>query len=381
MARIPSSAAIIIKDDTTSWRSKPILAVYISDGHTIHSESVYSMEFLALAGALQLSVFNIDTIHATGCDAKGVLNSIPKRRDRLQHVMRDHHFLLQSIDNSLFREAPMPYHVRGHAEDRKPGKDSRGLLGKDWTKDDWGNWIADRIAAQDLKILRDHGLHIIQFSISAKELYSSLLYTGQWYIGDEKRLPVEPRGVDTLIHQGIWSLYLSERDEFRKQRGEDAKWVPDSSMDHAAKIYDLVKLSFTTASSRVRIIYDKGYLGGNRAKDSKLSDEERSLARRCILCGQDDSQDHWLHFCTHSTLASLRQTILTELNSKITAYRSLSTIHRQLSTAFKSLLMETDEPARIWTANWSHKQITSFCRLVNPQGLEGSENAQFEKDT
>ena len=161
MARIPSSAAIIIKDDTTSWRSKPILAVYISDGHTIHSESVYSMEFLALAGALQLSVFNIDTIHATGCDAKGVLNSIPKRRDRLQHVMRDHHFLLQSIDNSLFRGAPMPYHVRGHAEDRKPGKDSRGLLGKDWTKDDWGNWIADRIAAQDLKILRDRGLHII----------------------------------------------------------------------------------------------------------------------------------------------------------------------------------------------------------------------------
>ena len=150
-------------------------------------------------------------------------------------------------------------------------------------------------------------------------------------------------------------------------------------MDHAAKIYDLVKLSFTTASTRVRIIYDKGYHGGNRAKDSKLSDEERSLARRCILCGQDDSQDHWLHFCTHSTLASLRQTILIELNSKVTAYRSLSTIHRQLSTAFKSLLMETDEPARIWTANWSHKQITSFCRLVNPQGLEGLKMRNLKK--
>ena len=73
------------------------------------------MEFLALAGALQMTVFNLDRLHSTASDAKGVLELLPNRRQHLQKILHDHHFLLQCIDNSLFRGAPMPYHVRRHA--------------------------------------------------------------------------------------------------------------------------------------------------------------------------------------------------------------------------------------------------------------------------
>jgi hypothetical protein len=57
------------------------------------------MEFLALAGALQMTVFNLDRLRATASDAQGVLKLLPNRRHHLQQVLKDHHFLLQCIDN------------------------------------------------------------------------------------------------------------------------------------------------------------------------------------------------------------------------------------------------------------------------------------------
>ena len=223
-----SSAAIIIKDDTSQWRDLPVIAIHITNGSEIASESVYSMEFLALAGALQMTVFNLDRLHATASDAKGVLELLPNRRQHLQKILHDHHFLLQCIDNSLFRGAPMPYHVRGHAERRKPKKDTNGLYGQNWTKDDWGNWIADRIAANDHDILIRHGIHIIEYTISAKDMYASLPYAGQWYIGNRQGVPVNPNGVSAHLQHRLWMKYLDERDGYRKERGA----LPNGWMTH-----------------------------------------------------------------------------------------------------------------------------------------------------
>ena len=115
-----SSAAIIIKDDSAEWRNLPVIAVYISDGQDLGCESVYSMEYIALAAALQLTVFNLDRLHSTASDALGILKLLPNRRNHLHRVLHDHHFLLQCVDNALFQGAPMPYHVREHAEKREP---------------------------------------------------------------------------------------------------------------------------------------------------------------------------------------------------------------------------------------------------------------------
>ena len=41
-----ATAAIIIKDDTPQWKSKPVIAVRIIEGETLDPDSVYPMEFL-----------------------------------------------------------------------------------------------------------------------------------------------------------------------------------------------------------------------------------------------------------------------------------------------------------------------------------------------
>jgi len=113
------------------------------------------------------------------------------------------------------------------------------FLGKTGRKEDWGNWTADRIAAQDHDILTRHGVQIVQLAISASELYSSLPSSGQWYIGDCTGSPVGPNGVDAHLQQILWKTYLAERDEFRRKRHADPKWILDSSMQHSAAVFNL----------------------------------------------------------------------------------------------------------------------------------------------
>ena len=75
-----------------------------------------------------MTVFNLDKLHATASDAQGAIRLLPHRCHHLQQVLKDHHFLLQCIDNSLFKGAPMPYHVRGHAENVNHIKTVRDCL-------------------------------------------------------------------------------------------------------------------------------------------------------------------------------------------------------------------------------------------------------------
>ena len=45
---------------------------------------------------------------------------------------------------------------------------------------------------------------------------------------------------------------------------------------------------------KIRLIYDKGYHGVNRAKNLSLSPEDREVAQTCLLCQKPGSKDHWI---------------------------------------------------------------------------------------
>ena len=141
-------------------------------------------------------------------------------------------------------------------------------------------------------------------------------------------------------------------------------------MSHAAFIHGLRKASSSAASTIIRLIYDKGYHGGNRAKNKSLSPEDRDQTRRCLLCQKPETQNHWLHECNHGPLRTLRGEVFAELNRQLLLYREKSSLHRQLGTGFKHILMSTAEPARIWTGNWSSQQIGQLTNLVNPELLQ-----------
>ena len=267
--------------------------------------------------------------------------------------MKDHHYLLQSIDNSLFHGAPMPYKVPIHVERHKPLKDAHGCLGVNWTKDEWGNWLADRVAADDTASLRRQGIRYHILTVPARDIYAHLMFPGQWYIGDNTGFPVLPLGVSATIHTELHKQYLVEWDAYRIARGDLPKWEKDSSMPHSASVYGLKQTHSNSLSTKIRIIYDKGYHGGNRAKNTSITLAEREIARTCRLCQKPDSQDHWLQECDFGPLRRLRNDIMTSLNQQLLAFRDKSALHRQLSIGFKHVLMTTQDPARIWTGNWS----------------------------
>jgi hypothetical protein len=213
-----ASAAIIIKDDTADWKDKPVLAVHINDGTDIGAASAFTMEYLALAGALQATVLTEGRLHATGSDAKSVLDLLTGRRQRLQAVTKDHHYLLQCVDNSLHKGAPLPFHVRSHVERRKPARDRNGRLGATWSNHEWGNWIADRVAANDTAGITQQGIRYHMIAIPAGDMYAKLVYHGQWYIGNARGLPVKAKGVQEVIQSSLHKQYHKERDEYRLDR-------------------------------------------------------------------------------------------------------------------------------------------------------------------
>ena len=71
-------------------------------------------------------------------------------------------------------------------------------------------------------------------------------------------------------------------------------------MTHAADVFGMRSSTASQAVTKARIIYDKGFHGGNRAKDKKLSEEDREATRAYILCGKSDSQNHWLQYMHYS---------------------------------------------------------------------------------
>jgi len=134
-------------------------------------------------------------------------------------------------------------------------------------------------------------------------------------------------------------------------------------------VYEVNRSSPNSISSRIRTIYDKGHHGGNKAKNESLTPEQRAEARKCLLCGMPDSNNHWLHECSFGAIRKLRLEIMGDINRILLSYREKSTLHRQLGTAFKQILTTTSSPARIWTGNWSMQQNEEFEHMINPELL------------
>jgi len=146
----------------------------------IQATSAYTVEFLALAAALKPQMhFTTEQSSAqpiraapVKSDAQSIVFMIKERKQRLRQCTKDHHLLLQYIDNALNRGCSAPVHVRSHAERQK--------IDKDWDSDDWGNFLADRAANKGYDSLCFKGFTIIVRGVTALSLCSSLLENGQW---------------------------------------------------------------------------------------------------------------------------------------------------------------------------------------------------------
>ena len=345
-----SSAAVIIKDASPQWKVKPVIVLHVSEGEDIGAKAAFSMEFLALAAAMTVA----DGLSAKPVvsDAESVLELLPGRKKELSNTRKSHQIPLQAIDRLLDEGAPMPLHVYSHPETEKPNKST-------WTQDDWGNFMADRAAAQDWAAFAKEGLKVIRSTIPAGQLLEDLIAPGQWYLSDRQGSPISLEGVRSGIQTHRFREYITTRDGYRAGRGAEEKWK-HNTIEFAAQATNMKHITTAQRAVVVRRLWDKGWHGGNRSKDPRfvVGTPEQSLAAACDLCAETDSADHWMHRCQHGPTAAVRCQTIEDLNVLVQECRG--TTAGPVAVAFQRILLETDEPARMWTGNFNPAQVDAL---------------------
>ena len=347
-AIVTAAAAVVIKDNSPDWKTKPIYVVRVTDGDGIGAASAYTMEFLSLAMAMTAGA-NLSSKPVMS-DAESIINMLPHRKEELRNTHKTHHTLLTAIDLLIAAGSPLPQHIRSHPEKHKPDRNS-------WNGDDWGNYIADRAAGDDLNTLRREGLDIRDITVQSAAALSHLLTPGHWYLSDIAGTPISTIGLRELMQQYHFRQYIATRDGYRKDRGDSIKWA-QNTIEFATQAFSLQHRTTAQRAVEVRRLWDKGWHGGNRAKDPRLTPGtiEHTSALSCDLCSLPDSADHWMHTCQHSASTAVRTAALQELQHIVT--NTTPPLLHRLAAAFESLLLSTDEPARMWTGNFNAAQCT-----------------------
>jgi len=249
-----ASAGVAIIHDGPDWRSKPIYAIHIAHGDDIGARSAYTMEYLALAIALRLHSSTLGTT-AVCTDSMAVLKRVRSRHARLGKADESHRMLLQSISTSLSNGATMPHWVPSHPERRKKNRD-------DWIQDDWGNYIADKIAGNSRRKLNLIHDNIQWTSISALDAINSLPRSDEYYFGDMTGRPMALFGLMEHVHRLRMERYVNTRDSLRSGI---PKWM-DNTISFAASVFSDERGTVGQHAHTARVVWDKHWHGRNRAK-------------------------------------------------------------------------------------------------------------------
>ena len=120
----------------------------------------------------------------------------------------------------------------------------------------------------------------------------------------------------------------------------------------AALQYDLKRVNRGDRARRVRVIWDKGWHGGNAAKGH--CDAEEKL---CCLCGANDSERHWILGCPHEDCVLIRHEAfgrVTELIEQIDRYDDDAI---RMAAVIQDWAWNREDGHKIWTGLWSAELI------------------------
>ena len=137
--------------------------------------------------------------------------------------------------------------------DKSPPGDKGPQDNKKWTRDEWGNHIADRLAgacpAEASEITNGRPVH---FKVTARAALMSHLLQ-QWYIGDSIRGPALTIGVGTQA----WQDYLVRRNNYSTREG----YWQDNTLPFAAEVFAMSHCSVSYAAKKIRILLTKDGMG------------------------------------------------------------------------------------------------------------------------
>ena len=182
--------------------------------------------------------------------------------------------------------------IPGHPEKTVPNSDI-------WSKHMWGNFMADGAAAGEWDYEK-WGVAGEHKELSVTEILQALGKDPLWMWVDVNGTPITTSVPDTIRERRL-EKYLADRDGYRAARGKPPIWV-GTKPAFASLQYKLDKSHRGDMGRRVKIIWDKGWHGGNIGKSDKAELEDTL----CVLCGQPDGQRHWILECEHAACATIR---------------------------------------------------------------------------
>ena len=149
-------------------------------------------------------------------------------------------------------------------------------------------------------------------TLDVKELSSRQAPMNFWYFGTDEGQLVST-SITEAVQKNRATRYLQKRDGFRAERELPLQW----------QAYDLtltntiwqMKKNKQTRTLRNRLIFDKHWHSGNRAKSNKTQSLQSQL-EKCPFCPSTDSAAHWIVHCQENTRAvALRQELVRNIKS------------------------------------------------------------------
>ena len=346
---IQATGGLVMMADSLDWW-KDVRILRVVGGADIGATSAYTMETLMATLSMILSRSRGQR-ELTASDCKAAVSTLSHAEEKGRKASATHMLLLDAAASADLAGAPVPRWVRSHPERRLVDKTL-------WTIDDWGIFIADYAAAGRWKELQDLHIHITIQNISAQEAYSSTVTAGQWYWGNQDGLPVEVLSLKDVVAKHRMPKYLDDRDDNRMGDGRPAYWrgIP---LEHIALAFDIAKGTIGSIMRLIRIIFDKGWHGGNRRKGFP-NGLEQDLAGRCEICLRQDSQYHWLSECCYPEATAIREKVIGLLGAAVSNHfrdneRNLGRVGEFIMTG----LLRADAK-RFWLGHWSDTMVASL---------------------
>eukprot|EP01041_Mallomonas_annulata_P006771 gene6771-biopygen3259 len=197
-----ASASVIVINGT-NWQDHPQIVLHITEGEMMMCKSAFTMEYMALAAATAIKT-ELQAQEPIRTDCQAVVKVLASRHYHLRQKNTTHRTLLQYATMHIDQGQCLPEHVMGHPERREPNREK-------WTRDQWGNHLADRAAEGDTGAFTQ----VVYKAITAQQLSGEMTIPGQWYLGDENTTPDDGELLQHRATARLHREYLLQRDQHR----------------------------------------------------------------------------------------------------------------------------------------------------------------------
>jgi hypothetical protein len=300
-----AAASIVIISRAPTWQTDGIVTIRLECGEKLQAKGAYHMELLGIAAALNLQegLKAYTTIWSDCKSAVKIVNNLPSNISRRG---KDPNLPLLETCLTAIKAAPSPDNLliwcKAHPENRPV---------ETWSREDWGNHIADRVANGEPPpecVTVNHHIRLDSSLIAMK------LMTGYYWSDSVGRVLLSDPMEEAKIVR--FNKAMLERDADRIEQGEDPIYS-NSPTFITAKMWNAKALSIQQWASRCRIIYDKGMHGRNLGKTARTEAQKQVLGL-CPICKAVDSQQHWLCQCDYLGANRIRTATRTEAETALT---------------------------------------------------------------